>query len=288
MQPLISVILPVYNAEKFIAYTIKSILQQTYSNFELIIINDGSIDNTLEVIKNFHDHRIILIDKKNTGLTDSLNLGIQKASGDWIARIDADDIAFLNRFEEQIKYLADDVAVVGTQCELIDNEGNNIGRITLPLNHNQILRRGLSFRNMFVHPTVMINKKMLLKSGLYDNYINAAEDLDLWLRLSMYGKLLNMDSTLLKYRMHENKISITKREEQLLNAIIAILKFKNKIYKQISEQDYLKLRAKVESNILYKLIVYLSKKSINKNKIVLKFYNATGLLVFMLLKKTIR
>ena len=285
-EPLISVLLCTYNDEKYIYKAVKSILDQTFENFEFIIINDGSTDRTLEILKQFDDKRIILIDKPNTGLTDSLNLGVSKAKSNWIARMDGDDISIKTRFEEQIKYIKEDVAVIGTQCKFIDEEGNQIATVSLPLTHNEILKKGTSFRTMFIHPSVLINKELLLKSGGYDDYLDSAEDLDLWLKLSHYGKLVNIDSVLLKYRKHQNQISITKRKEQLLYATISILKNKNKNYGNFSKKEYFTLRNGIENNYIFKTIVILSQKSIGKTNFSLKFYNFFVLILFFILKNT--
>ena len=287
-EPLISVLLCTYNDEKYIYKAVKSILDQTFEDFEFIIINDGSTDRTLEILKQFDDKRIILIDKPNTGLTDSLNLGVSKAKSNWIARMDGDDISIKTRFEEQIKYIKEDVAVIGTQCKFIDEEGNQIAKVSLPLTHDEILKKGTSFSTMFIHPSVLINKELLLKSGGYDEYINSAEDLDLWLKLSHYGKLVNIDSVLLKYRKHQNQISITKRKEQLLYATISILKNKNKNYGNFSKKEYFTLRNVIENNYIFKLIVILSQKSIGKTGFLLNLYNSLVLFLFFLLKNTVK
>lgn len=283
-EPLISVLLCTYNDEKYIKDAIESILNQTFKKFEFIIVNDGSTDRTLDIIKQYNDERIVLIDKKNTGLTDSLNLGVSIAKTNWIARMDGDDISINNRFENQIKYLKDDVAVIGTQCEFINEFGKTIGNSKLSINQEDILKNGTNFKTMFMHPSVIVNKKMLLLAGGYDYYIYAAEDLDLWLKLSHFGRLLNLKEVLIKYRLHPNKISNQKRKEQLLNASIAIYKFKNKIFSNISVNDYQSIKQKIEFNNLFKLIVFFSQKSIGKTGLVLKFYNVLVLVLFLLLK----
>ena len=287
-EPLISVLLCTYNDEKYIYKAVKSILDQTFEDFEFIIINDGSTDKTLDILKQFDDKRLILIDKPNTGLTDSLNLGVSIAKSNWIARMDGDDISIKTRFEEQIKYIDDNVAVIGTQCKFIDEEGNQIATVSLPLTHNEILKKGTSFRTMYIHPSVLINKELLLKSGGYDDYLDSAEDLDLWLKLSHYGKLVNIDSVLLKYRKHQNQISITKRKEQLLYATISILKNKNKNYGNFSKKEYFTLRNVIENNYIFKTIVILSQKSIGKTGFLLKLYNSVVLFLFFLLKNTVK
>lgn len=286
-EPLISVLLCTYNDEKYIKDAIESILNQTFKKFEFIIVNDGSTDRTLEIIKQYNDERIVLIDKKNTGLTDSLNLGVSIAKTNWIARMDGDDISINIRFENQIKYLKDDLAVIGTQCEFINEFGRTIGNSKLSINQEDILKNGTNFKTMFMHPSVIINKKMLLMAGGYDYLIYAAEDLDLWLKLSHFGRLLNLKEVLLKYRLHPDKISNQKRKEQLLNASIAIYKFKNKIFENISKKDYQNIKQKIEFNNLFKLIVYFSQKSIGKTGLILKFYNIIVLVLFLLLRVSI-
>lgn len=288
-EPLISVLLCTYNDEKYIYRAVKSILDQTFEDFEFIIINDGSTDKTLDILKQFDDKRIILIDKPNTGLTDSLNLGVSKAKANWIARMDGDDVSIKTRFAEQIKYINnDEIAVIGTQCKFIDDDDKEIGKVSLPLIHDDILKNGMYFKTMFIHPSVLIKKELLLKSGGYDECINSAEDLDLWLKLSHYGKLVNLDSVLLEYRMHQNKISIIKRKEQLLNATIAIFKCKNKICTNISKKKYFIFRNIIESNYIFKTIVILSQKSIGKTGFLLKLYNSVVLFLFFLLKNTVK
>ena len=181
----ISVVLCTYNDEKYIRKSIESILNQTYRYFELIIIDDGSTDNTNKIIKEFNDSRIKFIEKKNTGLIDSLNYGFSICKYEWVARMDGDDIAFSNRFETQIKYISEDVAVIGSQIVYIDENDNIIGKTHIPVNHKEILKRVLNIRAPIVHPTVMIKKELFHKIGGYDMYIRHSEDYDLWLQHSL-------------------------------------------------------------------------------------------------------
>jgi glycosyltransferase involved in cell wall biosynthesis len=285
-NPLISVLLCTYNDEKYIAKTIKSILEQTYKNFEFLIVNDGSTDRTSSIIKSFQDNRIRLIDKKNSGLIDSLNLGIEIAKGKWIARIDGDDIAKSNRLEEQLKYIDDSVAVIGSQCEYIDEKDNIISISKLALSHEKIIDAGLNFNTMFIHPSVLINKSKLLQSEGYDPLIFAAEDLDLWLKISNFGKLININEPLLQYRMHPNKISYIKREDQIKNTIISIIKFKNGIYKNISLDKYEDVYKSFGRDLNYFFLKKISRASISKKGIVLKAFNLmTKINLKMLLHK---
>lgn len=283
-EPLLSVLLCTYNDEKYIKQAIDSILSQTFKDFEFIIVNDGSTDRTLEIIKQIRDTRIVLIDKSNTGLTDSLNIGVAVSKSNWIARIDGDDVAFENKFEEQVKFLKDNVAVIGTQCEYINEYGIIGARSHLPLTHNSIFKRGNSFKAMFIHPSVIINKKLLLKVGGFDKKIFAAEDLDLWLKLSNFGELLNLKEVYLQYRIHPNKISFLKRDEQMLNAAIAIFKNRNRIYRTITDKEYEVLRKSISNNFIFKMILFFSKKNIGKTGVVLKIYNLIVIVLFSILK----
>lgn len=204
--PLISVIMPVYNESLYIKDAIKSILNQSYQDFELIIIDDASTDNTVDLINQFNDDRIILIQKKNnTGYTDSLNLGIEKCSGRYIARMDGDDICHEDRFKMQFEFLDNnlDYILCGSQFKRIDGQSSFI----LPAENDEIkamLLRG----NQFIHPSVMIRKSVLIENNLrYNKEREPAEDYDLWVRLMPYGKFNNLIKPLVTYRIHAGQIS---------------------------------------------------------------------------------
>lgn len=218
----ISVLLSTFNDEKFIGFAVDSILRQSFKNFEFIIVNDGSSDSTIKIVKNFKDERIRLFDKPHTGLIDSLNFGISKCKYDWIARMDADDISCPDRLSRQIKYISEEVALIGTQVELIDYSGVNLGTSHFPLRHINILRALEKLKPSIAHPTVLINKSKLNLIGGYDYKMKVAEDFDLWLRLSKIGQLVNLNEAHLKLRKHSNNISILRLHEQYKNALIAL------------------------------------------------------------------
>lgn len=218
----LSVVLSTYNDEKYIAESINSILNQTYPYFEFIIVNDGSTDNTLSIIKSFDDSRIRLIDKPNTGLVDSLNIGVKAAKYDWIARMDGDDIAEPNRFEEEIGYLKNGIAVVSAGIRIINAEGEitsvpSSKRIFV----NSATRLGLQF---IVHPLAIFNKTIWEKVGGYDPYMYKNEDCDLWVKMSFWGKLIVIDKKLLRYRRHGNNITSSTDERQKLTQWIRVIK----------------------------------------------------------------
>ncbi|MBI5663323.1 MAG: glycosyltransferase [Ignavibacterium album] len=246
----ISVILPVYNAEKFISESIKSILFQSYTKFEFIIINDGSTDRTREIIESFSDPRIKFINKQNTGLVDTLNYGIRISSGELIARMDADDIALPNRFALQINQFRKNTAVLGGQFNILTEDGTIKKGKLLPLKHKNILKNLLNGKPAIIHPSVMINKEFLLKAGMYDEKMIAAEDHDLWLRISHLGNLSNVRFKVLCLRKHRKNISITHKDLQLINSLIANYYYNlTNDYRKIPEYEFNDLAVKVSSII---------------------------------------
>lgn len=214
--PKISVLLPVYNAERFIDEAIKSILEQTYTNFELLILNDGSTDNTSALIESYRlDSRIQVIEHENMGLVGTLNKGLSLAKGLYIARMDADDIAHHTRFEKQIDYLENnpEVAVLGTAINLIDEDGLFIRTICHPSRPK--LDSAMLSGNFLAHPTAMIRACALESISGYRNAFLQAEDYDLWLRLKSQGYILdNLKEVLLDYRQTTGGISFSNRTTQ--------------------------------------------------------------------------
>jgi len=205
--PKVSVILPVYNCENFISDCVNSILEQTFQDFELIIIDDKSTDNTLKIIQQIKDKRVnLIVKKKNSGYTNSLNLGIAKSKGEYIARIDGDDICMPNRFEKQVSFLDENKEIVacGSFSKIIGSDEI----IYTPEYHEEIILELLR-RNCIIHPSVMMRKSAINSlSVAYDVSKEPAEDYDLWVRLAKVGKLHNIQEVLLNYRYHENQVSI--------------------------------------------------------------------------------
>jgi len=207
-NPLVSVLLSVCNGEKYLAEAIDSILSQAYQNFEFIIIDDGSTDDTLKIINSYGDERIILISRENRGLVASLNEGIQKARGKYIARMDADDISMPARLEEQVKVMEQDdtLGVCGTS--VIGFGSDQKERLWILTSDDQSLKAELLFSSCFSHPTVMMRKELLAAhSLLYDERFKHAEDFELWTRIAKYTKFANLKTPLLKYRVLEDSIT---------------------------------------------------------------------------------
>jgi len=215
----VSVILPVYNAEKFLEAAIVSLLAQSFKDFELIAIDDGSTDSSLEILQSFsrNDKRIRVISRGNQGLIKTLNQGIELAQGDLIARMDADDICEPNRLELQVEFMSKnpDVVCVGTQIQLIDVNGRQIMDMQMPLEHQGIDAANYSGKSHgIVHPTAVIRLSALKEINGYRPEFKHAEDIDLWLRLAEVGRLANLPVTVLKYRQHLSSIGYRYRFEQ--------------------------------------------------------------------------
>lgn len=218
--PGASVILPVYNAGKYLEQSIDSILSQTYKNFELLLLDDGSTDGSKEVLEHYavQDARCKVFSWPNQGLVKTLNEGIRLAKADIIFRMDADDVCLDLRFEKQIDYLSQrpECVAVGSKVLLIDEENLPLTEFSLSLEHDDIDARHLAgYGGMIVHPAAAIRKKALIKIGGYHEKYQHAEDLDLFLRLAEVGKLANLPDVLLKYRQHVSSIGYAKKSEQL-------------------------------------------------------------------------
>lgn len=211
LVPKISVIMPVYNCEMYIRQAVESILNQTFSDFELIIIDDCSTDSTLEIIKSYKDCRINIVEKEqNTGLTNSIIQGVLLAKGEYIARMDGDDISMPGRFKTQLNFLENNPEIIlcGSAVEIIGK--NFISRY--PTTH-EMIKIQLCFNASFYHPTIMTRRKVLTTNN-YDKGFEPAEDYELWTRLVTIGKLANLDEVLLHYRIHENQTSSMRKQEQ--------------------------------------------------------------------------
>lgn len=207
-MPNISVIMPVYNGEKFIRETIDSVLSQSYVDFEFIIIDDGSTDNSLGYIRGYNDLRIILIQVTHGGIVNALNVAIQKSTGEYIVRIDADDVCAPLRFEKLFSYMEahPDVAICGSWAKKINEKNETLGLFQYPPQEHSDIVTYAVLHNPFIHPSVIIRSKVLQSVGLYENFIHN-EDYELWTRILRAGKGHNIPEELLNYRLHSNQIT---------------------------------------------------------------------------------
>jgi len=219
---MISVLLPAYNAEKYICRAVESILSQTYKDFELIIIDDGSIDKTPELIRSqFDDSRIKHTTlKTNIGIVGALNVAISMAKGQYLARMDADDVCMPNRFLQQIKFLEanPEYAACGTSLTIKD-EGGHTYNVNYPNTHSEIMASLNLFHRNISHPSVMMRSKIVKENKIrYSQGYPHAEDYMLWKKLSDYGKLYNLKENLLLYNYHEDQVSSKHYNTQLVTS----------------------------------------------------------------------
>lgn len=216
----ISVIMSVYNSKRYLSESIESILNQTFKNFEFIIVDDGSTDDSLGIIKEFmkKDKRILLINNNsNIGLTKSLNKALKKAKGKYIARMDTDDVSMPERLEKQYNFLEknEDVFLVGTGSINIDETGENTTTFN-PIVSFEEIKKTLPYKNCIYHPSIMFRNE---KGICYREKFVYSQDYDLYLRLLSNGKkLVNLPDKLIKYRCNPNAITQTKRGKQALFA----------------------------------------------------------------------
>lgn len=208
----VTVLMPVYNADRYLVPAIESILRQTFKEFELLIINDASTDGSGKIIASFSDKRLRVVDNENNlGVTKTLNRGLHLAEGELIARQDADDLSHPERLARQVTFLRahPDIALVGTQALIIDEWGNYKRILRDRPHHHIAIKWDLLFDNSFVHTSVMFRNKIVRDTlGGYDPSFVACEDYELWSRVAEVGQVANLPSCLVWHRMH----SASKRE----------------------------------------------------------------------------
>ena len=211
-EPLVSVIMSVYNDEKYVAEAIESVLRQSFTDFEFLVIDDGSNDNSLRIISKFasQDRRIrLIINKCNVGLTKSLNIGIKAARGVYIARQDADDRSSRERFKEQVEELEkdDSLGIVGASAQKIRADGST-GRVFYVPDTPGLVSWESLFRNPFVHSSVMIRADALSHGKMrYNEELRYAQDYELWSKILRHYRGKNIKKPLVQYRVHEEQIS---------------------------------------------------------------------------------
>lgn len=219
MTPLISVCMPVYNAKRYVAEAIESIVSQTFRDFEFLIIDDGSTDGSLAILKRYaeQDSRIRLWSGPNAGYVPRLNEMLALSRGPLIARMDADDVSLPERFAQQVEFLRShpEVDVVGGSQECIDSRGYPLAVWHPPASHDEIQECALTGSGTISHPTVMMRRKAVLAVGGYREEMMPAEDYDLWLRMGECGQLANLPDIVLRYRMHDASVSATLQRRQL-------------------------------------------------------------------------
>jgi len=210
VTPVASVVLPVQNAEKWIAACLNSLDQQNFQDFETVLIDDGCTDSTVPIAQSLGLSNLRVVQGRKEGLAAALALGVNVSRGEYIIRQDADDVSHHERFERQIAYLEahPECVALGTSAQLIAEDGRGFGRISPPVS-DRAIRLRMTIRSPFIHPSMAIRRKALLNAGNYQspNSDPYAEDYDLWARLARQGTLANLSDQLIQYRVTTQGVS---------------------------------------------------------------------------------
>jgi len=228
--PVVSVLLPVHDAEAYLADALRSILQQDFAGFEVVAVDDGSRDRSCEILEASarQDPRVVVLRSERRGLVETLATGFERCRGDLIARMDADDIALRSRFRRQVAFLSQhrECVLVGSAVVETDPEGRDLKVHRVPCKHEEI-EAGLFKRDganpvPILHPTVMMRRAAAAAAGGYRPAIKASEDRDLWLRLAERGRLANLPQILLRYRLHSKSFTSThsRRQQEFAHRVI--------------------------------------------------------------------
>ena len=224
-SPTVSVLLPVYNTERFLRQALDSLLNQTFTDFELIAVNDGSKDGSLAILEEYaaRDARVRVISRPNTGIVGALNDAFAASRGEFVARMDGDDESLPDRFAAQVQYLRShpDCVMVGTQVVTIDEDDDDVAPLRgLETDHEGIDRALLTAGWPVVHPTVMMRRSALKSVGGYAQGTFPHEDHDLFLKMCEAGKVANLPDVLLRYRRHSASVSWDARSRNKMNEVM--------------------------------------------------------------------
>jgi hypothetical protein len=223
-NPVVSIVMAARNAAMHLQETMEGVLSQTFDSWELVAIDDGSSDDTGEILARYAslDSRIKVIRRSHRGLAASLNFGIAVAVGDYIARLDADDVPMPHRIATQVSWLNDhpEFAVVGSTALYLSDQGRTNTLKAVPTDHLSI-RRLLLRGNCLIHPTVMMRKATFLAVGGYRECFSAAQDYDLWLRMIEHGSIANIAEPLIYYRIHNEQATVRKLQQQVWGTLAA-------------------------------------------------------------------
>src|SRR5580658_10136563 len=211
-DPLVSVVMSVFTGERFLRQTVDSILDQSFRDFEFIVINDGSTDDSASILESYQkrDPRLCVYEQENRGLLESLNRGCSLAKGRYIARMDADDIAVRDRLLWQVDFLEEhpEVGILGGNIEYIDAKGTVFDTFLHPIDDQAIRSALYQCEGSFCHPATIMRKAAFDAVGGYSTFFfDGGEDYDLWVRMAERSQLANLDRVVLKYRVHPSQIS---------------------------------------------------------------------------------
>ncbi len=228
-MPKVTVLMTVYNGERHLRECMDSVLSQSFKDFEFLIIDDRSVDASMDIIRSYNDNRIRIIEnQRNLGQVRSLNIGLDLARGEYVARMDQDDVMMKNRLKRQSGFLDKraEVAVVGTWCKTIDEKGRVFDISRFPTVNEEIVGHVLFGGYFLAHPSATFRKDVVIDAGKYNESLSYAEDYDLWTRLLLKKyKLANIPEFLTKFRYHRESSSRRFPETQLKNARTSISNF---------------------------------------------------------------
>lgn len=239
-EPLVSVVMPAYNSEGYIAQSIQSIIDQTYNNWELIIINDGSSDKSVEIVNTFNDKRIKLFhNETNCGLAVTRNKLFDLAHGDFIAILDSDDLARPDRLTKQVSFLTanQDYGMIGSWISLIDGQGIRLNKTMKYKAKPQEIPGILFLDNYFSQSSVMMRKAIAM-SQKYNLEYPPCEDYDLWIRVSRITKVWNLQESLIDYRVHNSNISKTQADRREVSERLILKNQLDEIGLKVSEDQF--------------------------------------------------
>ncbi|MCJ8280166.1 MAG: glycosyltransferase [Rivularia sp. ALOHA_DT_140] len=255
-MPCCSIIIPAYNAIKYLPETLESVLKQSFTDFEVFIIDDGSYDNIVEWVDGIQDSRVKFISQKNKGVSAARNLGISNASGEYIAFLDADDLWESSKLEKQLQYLAENpsVGLIHAEMALIDEESKSLGRkFTSDIEGNAL--KQLLEQNTIVTSSVIVRRSCLEKVGNFDNNLTSSEDWELWVRIALHYSIAIIKEPLVFYRIHANN---TTKNWQMLEQDLRLIE---QVFQSVPEElFYLKKRTYAYSNIYLGLAEKVIKK----------------------------
>lgn len=239
MDPFVSILLPVYNGEQYLTEALDSVLSQSYTHFELLIINDASTDNTQDILDAYagKDNRITLYNNgSNFGVAKSLNILLKQAKGSYIARIDADDIWLPGKLEKQIIYLESHpgIYLLGTAKQTIDEQGKLLKGKEKSIFSPEDIKKNILKGNLFCHSSVVFRREILDTIGYYNENYKNTEDYEYWLRVISTFKVEIFPEVLTCYRLHRKMIFYKKRNQQLFYLIKAKYRFRNLINHRFS------------------------------------------------------
>jgi len=216
MNPEVSVLMSVYNGERYLNRALQSLLEQSFTDFEIVLIDDGSTDRSREIMGSYSDPRIRIVDQENRGLTKSLNRAASVARGEFLARQDADDLSLPDRLETQVEFLnrAPEAVAVGSDWETIDGEGKVRTR-QLAIVRDVWLRATLPIGNRLCHGAMTIRRSAFERAGGYDERYRYSQDYELWWRMARIGRLYHIPRVLYRHRQHETSVTSRHGETQI-------------------------------------------------------------------------